>query len=96
VRSAQVVTFSLFKTKVTKDITEFGYTTTIGLAQFHEQLLNRVIPVVKMGRPAKRKRTGKAGRLGSEKTTKQSVAKFQARCKGRSNVLCRDRDDNAS
>lgn len=47
--------FSL-QTTVSKDITQFGYTTTIGLAQFHEQVLNRPLDMTvnrKGGRPRK-------------------------------------------
>ena len=44
------------QTPVKKDISRFGYTTTIGLAQFHEQVLNRPLNTkIKPGRPPKGK-----------------------------------------
>jgi hypothetical protein len=60
------------------DIKQFGYTTTIGLAQFHEQLLNRVTRVIEPiakhqgDRPAIL-RTGKRGRPSKAKMTKKST-----------------------
>ncbi|KAF8185207.1 hypothetical protein BJ912DRAFT_927583, partial [Pholiota molesta] len=39
--------------EVTKDVKSFGYRTTVGPAQFHEQILNRIVnpPPAKVGRP---------------------------------------------
>lgn len=53
-----------------KDIAAFGYNTTIGLAQFHEQVLNRVVPVIKVGRP-KALYSGRKGRPPKVKSTKK-------------------------
>jgi hypothetical protein len=68
-----------------KDIAKFGYNTTIGLAQFHEQVLNRVLaPVVRNqgGRPAI-ERTGRRGRPAKSKTTKKSAETVVLSSEGR-------------
>lgn len=71
-----------------KDIKEFGYTTTIGLAQFHEHLLNRVLtPIIKRrgGRPSI-SRTKKRGRPSKSNTTKKAAAAVVKRNQGRSSA----------
>ena len=72
------------KSVVQKDIAEFGYNTTIGLAQFHEQVLNRFIPRMnqKGGRPPK-EYTGKRGRPSKAKTTKKVIEVAVAKTRGR-------------
>jgi hypothetical protein len=80
--------------QVKKDIASFGYNTTIGLAQFHEQVLNRVPPEgvkVKRGRPAA-EHTGRRGRPSKAKSTnkdkKAATDKYLGRkpCKKRSDI----------
>jgi len=71
--------------QVKKDIERFGYNTTIGLAQFHEQLLNRVkhsVDIVKRGRPPK-VYTGKKGRPSKVKSTKKAQEAAKAKKLGR-------------
>jgi len=71
--------------QVKKDIASFGYNTTIGLAQFHEQVLNRVPPEdlkVKRGRPRK-ETTGKRGRPSTAKTTRKAKEAAKAKNLGR-------------
>ena len=72
----------MIQTRVTKDITQFGYMTTIGLAQFHEQLLNRVVKPIandRGGRPT----TVHTGRRGRPAKLKPLKAKPRGRTSGR-------------
>ena len=72
----------MIQTRVTKDITQFGYMTTIGLAQFHEQLLNRVVKPIasdRGGRPT----TVYTGRRGRPAKLKPLKAKPRGRTSGR-------------
>lgn len=78
--------------QVKKDVASFGYNTTIGLAQFHEQVLNRVPPEglkVKRGRPPI-EHTGKRGRPSKAKSTKK--AKEAATVKSLGRKPCKKRD----
>ncbi|PPQ97364.1 hypothetical protein CVT26_006596 [Gymnopilus dilepis] len=71
------------KIPVERDITTYGYTTTIGFAQFREHLLNRILYiVVRSGRPALI-RTGQAGRPPKERTTNQAADEAETRVFGR-------------
>ena len=83
----------MIQTRVTKDITHFGYMTTIGLAQFHEQLLNRVVKPIanNRGHPST-ERTGRRGRPAKLKPLK---AKPRGRTSGRKGfgVVSADMDD---
>ena len=60
----------------------FSYNTTIGLTQFHEQVLNRFIPTVTTGRPPK-ERTGKRGWPPKAKTSKKAVQAAIVKNRGR-------------
>ncbi|PPR02049.1 hypothetical protein CVT26_008727 [Gymnopilus dilepis] len=63
------------RVRVTRDITTFGYTTTIGIAQFREYLLNRIIyrEVRSSGGRRARNKTGQGGRPTMDRTTRKSV-----------------------
>jgi hypothetical protein len=67
---------------VNKDLAKFSYTTTLGLAQFHEQVLNRFAPTVRSGRPPK-DHTGKRGQPSKAKSSKKAVEAALAKNCGR-------------
>jgi len=82
--------------RVEKDITCFSYATTVGPAQFREQLLNRVQPKAQRGRPAKLEvAPGRSGPKPKAKTTRKDVKKAVKRFQGRT-PLEKDDDEGLS